>query len=108
MRFSVFFQPIGRVSINLTGEVMDCRNLTPGEYDLYTQERIKGNSVVNEVTGCWIWKGSKGPGGYGSIRYYGKTKTPHKVSYIVFNGPVPDGMIVRHMCHDKACVNQMQ
>ena len=62
---------------------------------------------INGENGCWDWIGGKTPNGYG--HYYtpnGKKcgGVAHRVSYQLFNGVIPDGMIIRHKCRNK-CVN---
>lgn len=43
--------------------------------------------------------------GYGSIRYDGgKTMRAHRASYLVHNGPIPPGMVVRHTCDRVGCI----
>jgi len=85
---------------------MDYRNAPSIDvYNANIQKIIKQKSKLDPETGCWNWQGAKGPRKYGSMRYKGKTNTPHKVSRIVFNGPVPPGMIVRHLCNNQRCVN---
>lgn len=29
----------------------------------------------------------------------------HRLSFIAFNGPIPDGMYVLHKCDNRACIN---
>lgn len=54
---------------------------------------------------CWLWTGANTLG-YGIIsRGPGEGNTPaHRLSYELVVGPIPDGMVVRHMCDRPACV----
>ncbi len=64
------------------------------------------NSTVNKETGCWEW--SKGlTHGYGvtfrnKIEY---SRRAHRLSYKIFVGPVPKGLLVCHHCDNPKCVN---
>ncbi len=55
---------------------------------------------------CWEWQGSTSRG-YGQIRMScsGKTVPVHRFSYRVFVGPIPDGMVIDHICRNKLCAN---
>ena len=67
--------------------------------------------VVVESGGCWIWTGSRTPGGgYGTFHVHrtgGKylTTTAHRVSYELFVGPIPEGLQIDHLCRERGCVN---
>lgn len=55
---------------------------------------------------CLIFKGSLGDTGYGEMREPdGKKILAHRLSYQIFKGVIPAGMIVRHTCDRRACVN---
>lgn len=57
-------------------------------------------------SGCWEWKAtSRNATGYANIKLRGTTKRAHKVAYIWANGPVPDGLVLDHLCRNRACVN---
>lgn len=54
---------------------------------------------------CWLWVGSRlSNAGYGSCRFKG-TRGAHRVSYLMFLGGIPEGMLVCHKCDNPACVN---
>lgn len=52
--------------------------------------------------GCWIWKGSTTPNGYGKVNFGGKDRVVHRVMYEHLNGLIPEGMQGGHACHDRA------
>ncbi len=70
-------------------------------------ERFNDKYVVAS-SGCWEWTASKHRQGYGRLRLGkkgGKTLQAHRVSYELFNGPIPDGVLVCHVCDNPSCVN---
>ena len=56
-------------------------------------------------TNCWEWRGAKSPAGYGVLRHAGPTVSATRSVWSLANGPVPDGMVVRHKCDNPPCVN---
>ena len=63
------------------------------------------------LTGCWEWSGvltSKGyPRAQGLIkRTLGiDLNYVHRYVHHVCHGPIPDGLVIDHMCENKSCVN---
>jgi hypothetical protein len=53
---------------------------------------------------CWLWQRIF-PAGYGQISVNGANTTAHRLSYELHIGPVPEGMDIHHLCHNRACVN---
>lgn len=55
--------------------------------------------------GCWIWTGQTmyGYGYWGAEPF--KNSRAHRVMYQEFNGPIPAGYHIDHLCKVKACVN---
>lgn len=51
-----------------------------------------------------IWTASTNGVGYGLIRT-GKTILAHRYSYIRTYGPIPEGIVIDHICHIPRCVN---
>lgn len=60
---------------------------------------------------CWNWRGSVDTSGYGLIRQSRGRKgcsSLHKaprISWMLFNGPIPDDLCVIHNCNNRKCVN---
>ena len=54
---------------------------------------------------CWLWTDKPDTYGYGQFCLNGKKPRAHRVSYELFEGKIPDGLIVRHTCHRPLCVN---
>ncbi len=51
--------------------------------------------------GCWEWTGTIDSGGYGILN----GKRLHRLVYEAIIGDIPDGLVVRHMCHNRSCYN---
>jgi hypothetical protein len=64
-------------------------------------------SKVNKTDACWEWTASKRYG-YGQFRVGGGGSAnlgAHVVAYIWLIGPVPAGLVLDHLCRNRACVN---
>lgn len=69
-------------------------------------DMVRFLKYVNQIEkGCWLWTGGKTNKGYGKCRFIDRTVDAHKMSYILFCDEVPAGMIVRHKCDVRLCVN---
>lgn len=60
---------------------------------------------TNRETDCWIWTGKIDWAGYGHIKHNGRDRKAATVAYEMVNGPVPKGLVIDHLCRNKACVN---
>ena len=55
---------------------------------------------------CWNWLASVNKGGYGRFGFNGKQQKAHRVSWMLHNGDIPEGMHVLHICiANRRCVN---
>lgn len=65
-------------------------------------ERLINNSE-DDGLGCRVWSGSK-RSGYGCIEINGVNKKAHRVSYETFIGPIPEGLVIDHLCRNPGCI----
>lgn len=73
-------------------------------YPVYlTEPRFESKYVVSE-SGCWDWTSTLAEG-RAQIRVAGKYKPAAVVSYKLYVGEVPEGMLVCHTCDNPKCVN---
>lgn len=50
---------------------------------------------------CIVWTGYRLPKGYGLFG----SKYAHRLAYSDAKGPIPDGLVIDHLCRNRACVN---
>jgi hypothetical protein len=74
------------------------------------KDRIVDNSTLGPVwkgdgMHCWPYK-TLDRHGYGSTFWLdGQRLKPHRASYTMFRGPIPEGLELDHLCRNRACVN---
>jgi hypothetical protein len=62
-------------------------------------------SKVNKTDGCWEWTAARNAYGYGTYWFNGKKGfLAHRASYLMFVGPIPDGLQLDHLCRNRGCV----
>jgi hypothetical protein len=54
---------------------------------------------------CWLWIGNLGVTGYGYMSYQNVTYRAHRLAYMSANGPIPEGLVLDHLCRTRNCVN---
>ena len=70
--------------------------------------RIEAASIPEPNSGCWLWLGSvqgKSGAGHGRLKWHGQTTLAHRLSWEIYRGPIPPGMLVCHTCDMGGCVN---
>lgn len=80
-----------------------------GDSSIYTDEdyqnRLRARCVVDDK-GCWLYQGFVHPTtGYGEMSYRGKTMRAHRAAFVMFKGPIPEGLDVCHSCDTRRCCN---
>lgn len=75
-----------------------------------TIEKFMEKVCPEPNSGCWLWMGASTSNStcnleYGRFRYSGRVMGAHRVSYLLFNGPLVGREIVRHKCDNPYCVN---
>lgn len=69
------------------------------------QRFLRKVTMPEDMSEHWIWQGNRDKLGYGRIRVDGKLILVHRFGYELWIGAIPDGMVVRHLCHFPSCVN---
>lgn len=61
---------------------------------------------VIQTDGCWEWQGCVNNRGYGTIstKRGQSPKYVHRVSYEEHVGPIPEGLVLDHLCENTICV----
>lgn len=64
---------------------------------------------VDKTGSCWNWTAAN-TSGYGTFymgRIDGRVELigAHRWSYLINVGPIPDGLVLDHLCRNRACVN---
>jgi hypothetical protein len=75
-------------------------------------EPVRGSPIesrfwqyVTRSEGCWEWQGARDGKRYGVLRVDSQNIGTHRVSWVIANGPIPDGLFVCHTCDNPPCVN---
>jgi len=70
-------------------------------------ERFWMKVVGGDVDTCWEWTGAIDRSGYGvftPVRGQGMYKA-HRLAYESLRGQIPPGLVIDHLCRNRACVN---
>ncbi len=57
--------------------------------------------TIHSQDGCWGWAGRIDGAGYGRWSRH----LAHRLSYEFHVGPIPEGLVIDHLCRNRSCVN---
>jgi hypothetical protein len=69
------------------------------------EERFRVKVSTPDHQGCLLWNAGLNRNGYGIFLLDGKSTLAHRVAYEMYVGPIPTGLSLDHVCHnrDKGC-----
>lgn len=67
-------------------------------------DRLLEKVVITE-SGCAEWTNYVEANGYTKLWVDGKNVLAHRWSYEHHRGPIPEGLVIDHLCRNRACVN---
>lgn len=67
------------------------------------------SKIEKRENGCWVWTGSLSPQGYGQLQSPGNQGLvlAHRFAFELIYGPVPEGLVLDHLCRNHACCNPL-
>jgi|JI9StandDraft_1071089.scaffolds.fasta_scaffold336360_1 hypothetical protein len=69
------------------------------------KNKLNDKSVYEPNTGCQFWLHDFVTGGYGRS-CVGRTKVlAHRLSYVLYNGEIGEGLTIDHKCNQPSCIN---
>lgn len=68
-------------------------------------ERFLANTEPLVWSNCVVWTASDNGAGYGRMRVGARLVLAHRYAWERANGPIPNGVMVDHICHLRSCVN---
>lgn len=75
----------------------------------HTPIEVRFWKSVTKTGSCWNWTGNTygiGSGrNYGKLNVNGRQTRAHRFSYELAKGPIPDGLVIDHLCMNTLCVN---
>ncbi|WP_189389045.1 HNH endonuclease signature motif containing protein [Streptomyces sp. SDr-06] len=60
---------------------------------------------VRRDSDCLVWTGPLDKDGYGFFYLRRKNRRAHRVAWYDMHGEIPEGMVINHVCRNRACVN---
>lgn len=63
-------------------------------------ERFRSRVTIGNEGGHWLWIAATDSAGYGALNIGSEfgTVRVHRLSYMLYKGKVPDGLVIDHIC----------
>ncbi len=68
-------------------------------------DRFWGKVDKDGPNGCWVWTAYIERAGYGKFHYKGRAERVYRLAYQALVGEIPEGMVIDHVCRNRACCN---
>lgn len=90
--------------------ILDPTGVLHGAPRFSIADRLFDDTLVEQAhprlpTACWMWTKSSRGVGYGAIKIGRKVYDAHRIAYELVRGEIAEGLLVRHDCDVRACVN---
>lgn len=94
------------------GQVLNDRGIDPATARAFRLEVVTHKpewwnrfwSKVEFTDSCWTWARTR-VRGYGQFSIKGVRSYSHRLAYELLVGPIPEGLVLDHLCRNTACVN---
>lgn len=70
-----------------------------------TLEDFRQVLQLGKADECWPWQRGRTGAGYGAYKLEGRQELAHRLSYEIAKGPIPAGLVIDHLCRNRACQN---
>jgi hypothetical protein len=67
------------------------------------RERLLSRFVAGGPDDCWLWTGPVTSHGYGYLGRDGRKVMAHRATFELWNGPIPGGAELDHLCKTRRC-----
>ncbi|WP_405941583.1 HNH endonuclease signature motif containing protein [Streptomyces sp. NBC_00207] len=68
-------------------------------------DRFWSHVAGDSADDCWLWTSSLGVTGYGRFKFRGRAVRAHRYAYEALRSEIPGGLVLDHLCRNRACVN---
>ena len=97
------FQSSDIYSLIKSGRIQVKKTTSPPEYRFWN--KVSKDGPIHPVYGqCWVWLSPLNHNGYGQFMIAGEVLRPHRYSYELHIGDIPEGLGVLHHCDNPSCV----